>query len=157
MGITKDILDRIQAIERTIVYDSSAVSVAEYIPEDIQPFQLPLFVNVPRPLTRRQTADTMFLLSRTWDLELWYRKEGDRGRAENEYMGYDLIDLTYAAFLTAQRLELSGVGLTGLDSATFTGDGGVSIEPYPRGSADNKSYYLVRFNLITTYRSDCLD
>ena len=94
MGISQDIRDRFIAIEVLMEYDGDNVKAAKYIPEEIQPYQLPLFVNFPAGGSRTRKTDIGFEIERTWNLRLWGRKEGDGGRAENENRMLDLTDLT---------------------------------------------------------------
>ncbi len=155
MGISINIRDRLIAIERTMLYDSEAVKAAEYIPEAIQPFQLPVFINFPVGAARARRADTFYEIERTWNIRLWGRKEGDGGRAENEERMLDLIDLTYALFLPSPRLELNYTGLTNVVSALLTGDGGIEMRSYPTGETDNARFFAVNFSMRVTYRSIC--
>lgn len=155
MGITTDIRNRLIAIERLMEYDSENLLAAEFIPEGVQPYQTPLFLNFPKTATRVQIADTFYTITRGWELRLLVRKEGDGFRSENEAMAMDLIDLTYALFLPRPRLEIDGVGLTHVTEAKLTGDSGIPINPYPVASADNMSYYTVLFTMNITYRSIC--
>ena len=77
MGITTDIRDRLNAVERTMVFNGKAVKAAEYISEGLQPYQTPMFFNFPRTTTRVQVADTFYNITRTWELRLLVIKEGD--------------------------------------------------------------------------------
>jgi len=63
MGITTDIRDRLIAIERTMVYGGKNVLAAAYIPEKAQPYQTPIFINIPRTATRVQRADCLLYTS----------------------------------------------------------------------------------------------
>lgn len=155
MGITYNIQQRLKGIQETIEYNGSALKAAEYIPEGIQAFQLPLFVNFPQSLERAQVADTYYDLTRSWVMRLYGRYEGDGGRAENERRMYDLIDLVYAKFLTSSRLELSGAPLNDVTASQFGGDNGISISPYPLSADESQLYYVVEFTVTVTYRSIC--
>jgi len=155
MGISTNIRDRLIAIEKTMVYDGANVKAALYIPENIQPFQLPLFINFPAGGARSQVSDTFYNITRTWNIRLYGRKEGDGGRNENEDRMLDLIDLTYDLFLTRQRLELNGAGLTSVMLCEITGDSGAVLRPYPTGAGDSAMFYVVDFSASITYRSNC--
>lgn len=155
MGISRNIRDRLIAIETTMEYDDEAVKAAKYIPEEIQPFQLPLFVNFPTGGARVQYADTFYRITRTWRLSLWGRKEGDGLRAENEERMLDLTDLVYDLFVSRTRLELNGAGLTHVLSGILTGDSGIQLRPYPAHAQDTASFYMVDFSMDVTYRSTC--
>jgi len=156
MGVSTNIRDRLIAIEKTMVYDGANVKAALYIPENIQPFQLPLFINFPKGGARSRREDTAFIIERTWTLRLIGRKEGDGGRNENEDRMFDLIDLTYDLFLPRQRLELSGRGLDNIASVSLTGDSGIVLSRYPTGSQDHASFYSVDFNMSVSYWSMCI-
>lgn len=156
MGISKNIRDRLIAIERTLVYNSETVKAAEYVPEMIQPGQTPLFVNYPAGPSRTTRSDRGYDVTRTWNLELYCRAAGgDGGRAENENRALDLTDLTYDLFAGRTRLELAGeAGITGLRTATLTSDV-LEIRPYPAGEGDDAVFYVVTFTLDVEYRSIC--
>jgi len=153
MGASTDIRDRLVAIEKLMVYDGEAVNAARYIPENIQPHQLPLFINFPIGAARAQFADTYYKITRTWNLRLWSRKEGDGLRSENEDRILDLADLTYTLFVSRPRLELDGLAATGVYSALLTGDSGMQIRPYPSNEPDHAAFYMIDFSMNITYRS----
>lgn len=155
MGISQNIRDRFIAIEVLMEYDGNSVKAAKYISEEIQPYQLPLFVNFPIGAARSRFADTFYEIERTWNLRLWGRKEGDGGRAENENRMLDLTDLTYDLFVSRPRMELAGLGLTNVVSLEITGDSGITVRTYPSGSEDHASFYMIDFNAVVTYRSVC--
>lgn len=155
MGITANIQARLVAIERTMQYNAEAVNSASYIPEKIQAFQLPLFINFPQPGRRVQFAETFYLITRVWNILLIGKALGDGGRAEDELLMYDLIDEVYDTFLSRPRLELNSLPLTDVISGTLLGDDGAVIQPYPTGADENASYYVVEFQMEITYRSNC--
>jgi len=155
MGISTNIRDRLVAIEVLMEYNSKNVKAAKYVPEDIQSYQLPLFVNPPVGSARSIKADTFYEIVRNWKIDLWGRKEGDGLRSENEDKMLDLIDLTYALFVSRPRLELSGVGLTNVVSFEITNDSGPTIRSFPTGADDSTAFYMVEFTASITYRSIC--
>jgi len=156
MGISSDIRDRLVAIERLMEYDGEAVKAAEYVPEYIQPHQLPLFVNFTGGrATQVQAADTFYQITRQWNIRLYGRKEGDGLRSENEARMLDLIDLTYDLFVSRPRLELNGRGLTNVVSGLITGDSDIQVQPYPSGESDDAAFYVVTFSMDVVYRSIC--
>lgn len=155
MGITRDIHQRIIAIQESMVYDGENLSAAQYVPENIQPFQTPVWINFPISGARAAYADTFYEISRSWRLTLWVRKEGDGLRSENEFMLYDLADLTYETFVSRPRLELNGNGLNNVLSATLSGDAGPNVQPYPSQASDEELYYMIEFQLSIEYRSVC--
>lgn len=155
MGISTDIRDRLVAIEVLMEYDSSNVKAAKYVPEEIQPHQLPLWVNPPVGGARSRQADTFYDIVRSWKLQLWSRKEGDGLRSENEDRVLDLIDLAYTLFVSRPRLELSGVGLTNVINFEITSDSGPVVRSFPSGEDDYAKFYMVEFTASIIYRSVC--
>jgi len=155
MGITHDIQQRLIAIERTMMYNGEAVKASEYVSEGIQPPQTPLFVNHPVGSAKVEEGSGFYFITRTWELKLYGRKEGDGGRAENEFRMYDLSDLVYALFLTKRRLQLGDNGVDGIVMAQLTGDNGTEIEPYPIGDKQSMDFYVITFNMDITYRIKC--
>jgi hypothetical protein len=137
-------------------YDGEAVKAADYIPEQIQPHQLPLFINFTGGrATRVHTGDTFYQITRQWNIRLYGRKEGDGLRSENEARMLDLIDLTYDLFVSRPRLELDGEGLTNVVSGLLTGDSDIQTPPYPSGESDDAAFYTVTFSMDVVYRSIC--
>ncbi|MHC4558861.1 MAG: hypothetical protein ACYS80_16335 [Planctomycetota bacterium] len=156
MGVSRNILERLLLIERLMQWESENVNAAEYVPEDMQPHQLPIFVNFPAGSARARKADTFYEITRNWTLSLIFRKEGDGGRAENEYIAMELSDLVYDLFVSRPRLEYNGLGVTSVLSAPLTGDNGYEIRPYPVGADDSAAFYVVDYNMAITYRSTCI-
>jgi hypothetical protein len=155
MGVTRNIFERLLVIERLMSYEGNLVDAAEFMPEAIQPHQLPLFTNRPAGTARSRYGDTFYEITRNWTLELWSRKEGDGGRAENEYRIMELSDLVYDLFVSRPRLEYNGRGVTHVRQAMITGDNGYAVRPYPDGETDDARFYVVDFNMAITYRSVC--
>lgn len=155
MGITADIQARLVAIERTMLYGGVAVNATDYTSEAIADFQLPLFINRPTNARRVQFSDTGFSITRLWVIQLWGRKDGLGGRAENELLMQELTDLVYILFLSRQRLELNGVGLAHLNSAVLSGNSEVELRPYPDGADSSALHYMVEFQMEIEYESSC--
>lgn len=157
MGVSTDVRDRLCAIERLMTYSGESVKAAAYVPEFIQPSQLPLFVNFPGGRASRvQVGDTFYQITRQWNLKLYGRKEGDGLRSENEERMMDLIDATYDLFVSRPRLELNGVGVSHVVSGLITGDSDIQTEPYPSNETDDALFYVVTFTMDVVYRSVCL-
>ncbi len=153
MGISTNIRDRLVAIEVLMEFGGENVKAAKYVPENFQPYQLPMFTNPPVGSARSIVADTFYEIVRTWKIDLWSRKEGDGGRVENEDRMLDLIDLTYALFVSRPRLELSGVGLTNVVFFEIINDSGPVVRPFPTGGKNY--FYMAEFTASITYRSVC--
>jgi len=158
VGITRDIRDRLIAVETLMSFEGSAVNAAAYVPEDIGDFQVPIFINhAPSGARRIQFADTYYKITRTWTLSLWGQKVGDALLSYNEDRMMDLIDLTYALFLPRPRLEVSGQGMSFVEQALLTGDRDIEIRPYPTGADDSAAFYVVDFSMEITYQVVCYD
>lgn len=155
MGISIDIRDRLITIEELMKFEGANVKAAKYISEEIQPQQLPLFVNFPVGAARARRGDVFYEITRTWNLRLWSRKEGDGLRSENEDRLLNLIDLVYDLFVSRPRLEVSGVGLTNVVRFEITADSGPTVRPYPSGGQDSASFYMADFTANVVYRSVC--
>lgn len=156
MGFTKDLRDRLVALQRTIEYDGSTLDAASFIPLMIQPHQLPLFVNIPSTTVRTQVGDTFYTLQRDWRMKLWFAKVGERLVSQNEDAAYDLQDVVFDFFVNKQRLQLNGQYLTNLVLFELTGAEGPIIDQYPSGGNETLSYYTISFNATVTYRSFCV-
>lgn len=156
MAITTDIRDRLVALERLIRVNNQPVYASEYISSGIWGNQLPLFVNFPTSATREHTADTFFLITRLWKLKVYGSESPATIRPDQaeEWM-YDIIDATYAFFLTRPLLEIDNRGMNFIQQAMLTGDEGIRIEAYPEGDR-SVNYYTVTFNMAISYRSDCI-
>lgn len=156
MAISTDIRDRLIALERTITVGTETLKAATYVPLGIQSFDTPIFVNYPRAATRVPTADTFFVITRTWDLTCYITAAPTVVQpGQTEDFCLDLIDAVYAFFLSKQRLELSGEPLDYLQQALISGDTGVYDRQYTLDDNTKTSYYVVTFNLATTYQSFC--
>lgn len=157
MAISRDIRDRLIALERTITVGSKTMKAAASVPLGIQPFQTPVFVNYPRALTRVRTADTFYTLTRVWDLTCFITAAPtvvQPGQTEDFIL--DLTDAVYAFFLPRPRLELSGAPLNFVQPSILSGDTGVSTRNYTLDDTSKVSYNIVTFNLPVSYQSFCI-
>ena len=161
MAISRDIRDRLIALERTITVgaapDTITLKAATFVPLGIQPFETPVFVNYPRAATRVRTADTFYTITRIWDLTCFISAAPTVLQpGETEDFILDLIDAVYAFFLTRPRLELDGAALDFVEPSVMSGDTGVSTRNYTLNDASKVSYYVVTFNLPISYQSHCI-
>lgn len=157
MAITRDIRDRLIALERTITVGTITLDAATFVPLGIQPFETPIFVNYPRARRRVRTAGTFYTITRNWDLTC-YIAPGPTllPGGETEDFILDLIDAVDAFFLTRPRLELDGAALDFVEPSIMSGDAGVNNRSYTLEDGSEVTYYIVTFNLPVSYQSHCV-
>lgn len=158
MGVTRNIRDRLIAIQKTITVNGTTCKAAPSMPYSNQDFELPLFVNIPGRRTTTRTATQMLEDARTWTMRCYIKKAILGLPTETEDFDLDLIDAVDDVFVGLRRLDLNGVPLDNVDNVRYDGDNGIVIQRMPSGNDDRSAYRAIDFLLtvISSRQANCI-
>lgn len=157
MGVTRDVRDRLIAIQRTISVNGTTCQAAPSMPRGIQAFELPLFVNIPGRRTTTRTAQMLYDDARQWTMRCYIEQAALGLRTENEDFDLDLIDAVDAMFVNKRRLELNGLPQDFVTDVTYGGDNGLQIQRIPAANGDQSAYRAIDFllTIVTVRQGTC--
>jgi hypothetical protein len=155
MSVLENIRTRLIAIEESLTTEASeTANGALFTPPRLNVQDLPMFVNTWRGTRDVELFDVLYHMTRDIEIKLILGKTGDRGFAKNENSIAEWIETFYTDMVKRPRLELNGVGLTGVNYAQLTGDNGGVVEAYPVGNGA-ENFYTITFTMTIRYDMEC--
>lgn len=146
-----DVLARIALLQRNLIDPVTSVAVQAFdnVPFTISRADMPLFINIVKPLTRNELVGSDdkgrdFNEVRTYDMILYHSPAAGGISEENIGLLTPWFDLVYIEFGKWPHLQQ----LDGIINALIVTDGGVSVQEFI-----GQQYYGIRFSLQVTRRT----